>query len=283
MTNADAGAGGGPTAARPGRLLAISDLHVGDRTNAAAVAALPAHRDDWLIVAGDVGESETHMRFAFETLGPKFAKLFWVPGNHELWTVREGEPRGQERYEWLVSICREYGVLTPEDPYARFGEHVIVPMFLLYDYSFRPPDVRAENAIEWAMESGILCADEKLLDPAPFASAAEWCAARCELTERRLASEIPDGAPTVLVNHFPLLREHARTPRVPRFTIWCGTERTRDWHRRFRAACVVTGHLHIRSSRSLDGVRFEEVSLGYARDWAQERGVEPYLREILKA
>ena len=55
-------------------------------------------------------------------------------------------------------------------------------------------------------------------------------------------------------------------PLIPRFTIWCGTRRTADWHRRFRAAAVVYGHLHPKL-RLLDGVRFHEVSLGYPRQW----------------
>jgi hypothetical protein len=44
---------------------------------------------------------------------------------------------------------------------------------------------------------------------------------------------------------------------------------------------VVYGHLHIRSTERRDGVRFEEVSLGMAKQWQNERGVEGYLREIL--
>ena len=31
------------------------------------------------------------------------------------------------------------------------------------------------------------------------------------------------------------------------------------------------------------GVRFEEVSLGYPRDWRQDRGLEWYVRDILPA
>jgi hypothetical protein len=56
-----------------------------------------------------------------------------------------------------------------------------------------------------------------------------------------------------------------RLPLVPRFGIWGGTLRTRDWHCRFRASVVVYGHLHIRCTREIDDVRFEEVSLGYPR------------------
>ena len=64
---------------------------------------------------------------------------------------------------------------------------------------------------------------------------------------------------------------HAILPLVPRFSIWCGTTRTEDWHTRFRARAVVFGHLHIPRTFYEDGVAFEEVSLGYPRQWANRR------------
>ena len=57
--------------------------------------------------------------------------------------------------------------------------------------------------------------------------------------------------------------------------------RAASWHRRYRAKVVVAGHLHVRTTDWIDGVRFEEVSLGYPRHWRRERGVDGYLREIL--
>ena len=45
------------------------------------------------------------------------------------------------------------------------------------------------------------------------------------------------------------------------------TTRTADWHTRFRAEVAVYGHLHIPRTTHYDGVRFEEVSLGYPREW----------------
>ena len=85
----------------------------------------------------------------------------------------------------------------------------------------------------------------------------------------------------MLINHFPLRRELAVLPAVPRFSVWCGTRRTEDWHVRFGASVVVFGHLHIRQTRHIDGVRFEEVSLGYPRQWQTDRGAGSYLRRIL--
>jgi 3',5'-cyclic AMP phosphodiesterase CpdA len=267
------------------KLLAISDLHLSYRTNREALAALPAHPDDWLIVAGDVGERPEHLRLALDLLTPLFARLIWVPGNHDLWAPSSAPDRssGQARYDELVSICREAHVLTPEDPYVEWPAEpgtFITPMFLLYDYTFRPADVTGSDALAWARETGVVSADERLLGFDPWPSRADWCRARCEATAARLAM-LPDEARTVLINHWPLRYDLARPPRVPRYSLWCGTTRTEDWHTRFRARAVISGHLHFRTTLWRHGVRFDEVSLGYPRDWSQSRGITWYLRQVL--
>lgn len=265
------------------RLLAVSDLHVRVSQNRRFVEELPASPEDWLILAGDLGETEADLRFVFETLGPRFAKLVWVPGNHELWTVEEGGLRGVARYERMVEVCRAHGVLTPEDPYPLWPgdgpRTVIAPLFLLYDYSFRPDDVPFAQAKAWAQEKGLVCMDERVLHPDPHPSREAWCEARCAATEARLAA-IPEDTQTVLINHFPLRYAHAWLPRIPRFSIWCGTTRTENWHSRFRARAVVFGHLHIRQRRQVDGVIFHEVSLGYRGQWKPEESAR-YVHQIL--
>jgi 3',5'-cyclic AMP phosphodiesterase CpdA len=268
------------------KLFGISDLHLRLEINRFALEALPAYPEDWLMLAGDIGETEAQLEFALSILTRRFRQVLWAPGNHDLWTLpsQPGELRGVEKYEQLVSICRNYGVLTPEDPYTRWAGAgpacLLAPLFLLYDYSFRPDDVAAEAAIEWAVESGVLCADEALLHPDPYSSRAAWCAARCRYTEVRLRQASEQG-PLVLMNHFPLREDLVRLPRIPRFSLWCGTRRTEDWHIRFPVVAVVYGHLHTRGTHIRDGVRFEEVSLGYHRDWDQAKGLQHYLREIL--
>lgn len=270
------------------RLFAISDLHLGHPANREAMASIKPRRGDWLILAGDVAEKNEHIRFAFEHFSEKFEKLVWVPGNHELW-IRPGADtaRGVERYEELVALCRDYAVLTPEDPYPLLrlesGTVRLCPLFLLYDYSFRPSEIAFEDAVGWARDSGVLCSDEFFLSPHPFASRSEWCHARVDATKARLDA-LGDGHPTVLVNHWPLREDVARTPRIPRFSLWCGTRLTEDWHRRYDATCVVSGHIHIPSSRRIDDTAFEEVSFGYPKQW-QGRRPHPDMavREILPA
>jgi len=267
-----------PTLAQ-GSLFAISDIHVGFADNKSIIADLrPESEHDWLIVAGDVAEQAAEVEWALRTLSGRFEQVIWVPGNHELWTTKDDPVRlrGERRYQHLVEMCRGLGVLTPEDPYTVWegpgGPAVIAPLFLLYDYSFRPEGTHDKaSALAYAHETGIVCTDEVLLHPDPYPSREDWCWARVDYTARRLDAR-PSGLPTVLVNHFPLVREPTRILYYPEFAQWCGTERTADWHLKFDASVVVYGHLHIPRTMTIDGVRFEEVSLGYPREWRQRGG-----------
>ena len=267
------------------RLLAISDLHLSNTRNREALEALAPHPDDWLILAGDIAERLAQVRSAFALLVTRFSRVIWVPGNHELWTLPDETCGGGEgKYLALISLAREFGVVTPEDPYPVWlgpgGPCLITPLFLHYDYSFRPDEVSIEDMIPWAEEQHSVCADELLLETMPHDTALELCVARLAYSEQRL-EEAGNELPKVLINHYPLRRDLVHIPRIPRFIPWCGTRHTEGWHQRFNVKIAVSGHLHVRRTDWRDGTRFEEVSLGYPRQWNSTRGLESYLREIL--
>ncbi|MFD9221100.1 metallophosphoesterase family protein [Streptomyces sp. NPDC060064] len=269
------------------QLLAVSDLHVGMADNWPITESLrPGGDDDWLIVAGDVAELTQDIERALRMLADRFAKVIWAPGNHELWTPREDpvQLRGEARYRHLVELCRSLGVVTPEDPYPVWngpgGPVAVAPLFVLYDYTFRTPGASTEEeSLARAYEAGVVCTDEFLLHPDPYPGRAAWCRARVAETERRLAAHDPD-VPLVLVNHFPLVRQPTDILWHPEFAQWCGTELTADWHIRFNTAAVVYGHLHIPRTTWYDGVRFEEVSIGYPREWRKRGHPRGLLRRI---
>ena len=267
------------------KLWAISDLHIGYEKNKQALFEIQPRPGDWCAVVGDVGETPAQLEFVLDVLGDRFERLVWAPGNHELWNHPK-DPcnlKGRARYTRLVQICQKRGVLTPEDEYARWPQDPslrICPLFVGFDYSFAPQGMSIAEAKAWALEEGILSTDERLLVPAPFDSIEAWCAHRVERTEARLAA-LPEGERSLLIAHWPLRMDLVRLPkRVARFLPWCGTRRTEDWHQRFRAAACVYGHLHMRATDWRDGVRFEEVALGYPRHWNPDKGIDAYLREI---
>jgi 3',5'-cyclic AMP phosphodiesterase CpdA len=267
-------------APKTGSLLAISDLHVEMPENRELVDGLrPGSDGDWLIVVGDVGEVMADIEWGLATLAGRFGKVVWVPGNHELWTLPDDPAalRGDARYRHIVEFCRRHGVVTPEDPYAVWegpgGPLAVAPLFTLYDYSYgRNIAPTKELSLARAHAAGVVCTDEMLLYPDPYPSREEWCRARVRLTEARLAKLT---VPAVLASHFPLVPEVTNILFYPEFAQWCGTLLTADWHRRFRAAAVVYGHLHIPRVTHHDGVPFYEVSLGYPRE--RQRRARPLL------
>ncbi|MFJ6619296.1 metallophosphoesterase family protein [Kitasatospora sp. NPDC091335] len=277
-----------PDRAAPGpRLLAVSDLHVGMADNWPLVEQLrPGHDEDWLIVAGDVGELTADIEKALRLLADRFAKVIWSPGNHELWTPREDsvQLKGVERYRHLVARCAKLGVVTPEDPWPVWtgpgGPLAVAPLFTLYDYTFRVPGAAtAEESLRLAHESGVVCTDEFLLHPDPYPGRAEWCRALVAAAEERLRAHDP-AVPLVLVNHWPLVRRPTDVLMYPEFAQWCGTVLTADWHTRFNVAAAVYGHLHIPRTTWYEGVRFEEVSIGYPREWRRRGHPRGLLRTI---
>ncbi len=283
----------------PGRLLAVSDLHIGYPENRAYADSLaPEHPDDWLIVAGDVGESFADVGFVLASLANRFARVIWTPGNHELWTL-PGDPvalRGAARYDALVTVCRRFGVLTPEDEFPRWpgpdGPVTVAPLFTLYDYSFASGPGR--TAAHGRAPGTTLTRDRRRSPPRGGPGSPPWTRDGCTPTRTRRS---PRGART------GWRRRSGGSPRSPGPSCSSATGRCRP--RRSRRcgtrssrrgagprsptagtpasgvlACVY-GHLHIPRSTRHDGVRFEEVSVGYPREWQRRGGAPPPPRVIL--
>jgi 3',5'-cyclic AMP phosphodiesterase CpdA len=271
------------------KLMAVSDIHVGHRGNRPITEQIePDSAEDWLILAGDVSEKTDDIRWALELMRSRFAKVIWVPGNHELWTTAKDpvQMHGAARYDYLVNMCRDVDVITPEDPFPVWehdesGPVTLAPMFLLYDYTFLPSGATNKaDGLAIARERNVVCTDEFLLSPEPYVTRDAWCRARLELTRARLDALAPDTR-LVLINHWPLVRQPTEVLFYPEFALWCGSTETADWHTRYNVICSVYGHLHIPRTTYYDGVRFEEVSVGYPREW-QRRGLpERLLRQIL--
>lgn len=274
-----------PVAPSPS-LLAISDLHLNYRENREMAEALrPEHPDDWLAVAGDIAHGMDDILAFLSAMRGRFDRVLFTPGNHDLWSRGDGEPRGRDRYLYLTDACRRIGVLTPEDPFPLWpdpqGPIAVAPLFVLYDYSLRPEGTTKEQAMAAAYAAGVVCTDELRLPPDPYPSRDAWCADRLAETRARLDALAPDTR-TVLIAHWPLHPHPVSRLRYPEFSIWCGTRHTADWHRRYRAVASVHGHLHIPLTEEIDGVRHEEVSLGYPRERAaRTRPIRYGLRRIL--
>lgn len=121
------------------RFFAVSDIHVDYEVNARWVAALPRHEygDDVLILAGDVSDSLAQLERTLETLAARFKKVFYVPGNHDLWVVRDARTlMSLDKFEQVRTVAARSGVCMHA---ATVGGVTIVPLLGWYDYSFGWP------------------------------------------------------------------------------------------------------------------------------------------------
>jgi Icc-related predicted phosphoesterase len=227
------------------RIYAISDLHTDFRENRAALehAGLAGHRDDALIVAGDVADSEAVLRDTLEWLAGRFAEVFFVPGNHELWV--RGETRdSMEKFQAVLRLCDQVGVRT--EP-ARVGGAWVVPLFSWYHKDFDVSGEGVEEELEaWSdryfckWPAGIGRIDEAFL----------------RMNEPRVH---PYDAPVVTFSHFvprPELVPSVRYLRFKGLPLVAGSTELDAQIRRIRPRVHVFGHTHIPADRMINGVRY---------------------------
>ena len=87
------------------RILAISDLHTDFRENKVLLEQISdvAYRQDILIAAGDISDRLETLTSTLTLLRAKFMKVFYVPGNHELW-VRKGDGTSMEKLFTVIEL-----------------------------------------------------------------------------------------------------------------------------------------------------------------------------------
>ena len=121
------------------RIFALSDIHVDFDFNARWVASLSAqdYRDDFLILAGDISDSLPVLEASLIAFANRFKKVFYVPGNHDLWVNRDNEKKTSfEKFAEIQKVMKNCGVSGE----ASHGEMIsIVPLLGWYDYSFGTP------------------------------------------------------------------------------------------------------------------------------------------------
>ncbi|HKD15242.1 MAG TPA: metallophosphoesterase [Candidatus Angelobacter sp.] len=121
------------------RIFALSDLHIDYDVNAKWVANLSRdeYQDDVLILAGDVTDTRRLLDWCLNTLARRFYKVLFVPGNHDLWVVREDrEKNSLQKFDDICAVVRASGASMQA---FRERDVSIIPVLGWYDYSFGQP------------------------------------------------------------------------------------------------------------------------------------------------
>ncbi|MFT5367544.1 MAG: putative phosphodiesterase [Candidatus Latescibacterota bacterium] len=260
------------------RVFAISDLHVDFRDNRQWVHQVSDfdYRNDVLLIAGDVSHQLDRVEAVFDTLHEKFAHLFFVPGNHDLWAREDDTADSIDKFHRLMDVCARCDVVTQP---RLMGDVWVVPLFSWY----RLPELGADSLFvskqgedpslrmwsdnlftNWPIEADVVV-DYFLNLNAPY------------------LSQMKPGVPTITFSHFlprqelifstaserQQVRPGARDSHPSfNFSRVAGTSLLDEQVRAFGAHVHVYGHQHRNRDRILDGVRYVSHCLGYRRERA---------------
>ncbi len=127
------------------RIFALSGIHVDYKENAQWPSKLSAidYLEDVLILAGDVTDNLPLLEHCFESLSPKFKRVLFVPGNHDLWVRKSNFSTSFDKFEKICEIARKHNICV--DAY-HIDSLSLVPLLGWYDFSFGQPDEQLNNA-----------------------------------------------------------------------------------------------------------------------------------------
>ena len=96
------------------RVFALSDIHVDYAENMAWIRELPAsdYSGDVLLLAGDVSSETGRIETALSALRGKFAEVFFLNGNHELWLNGNEYSDSLRKFHRIMDLCRDLDVRT---------------------------------------------------------------------------------------------------------------------------------------------------------------------------
>lgn len=240
------------------RIFALSDVHADFEPNARWLRSLSLHdhQADVLILAGDVSDSLRLLGWCLELLARRFQKVLFVPGNHELWTLRDRPRIGSfEKFEIIRELVRNSGASMET---FRTNQLSIVPLLGWYDYSFGTPSSELKEA--WM--------DFHACAWPPGCGAPEITTRFLELNE----SALTEARPTVIsFSHF-LPRPELVPRRGARQTLdlspVLGSAQLDLQLRRAGSTLHVYGHSHVNRRLVIDAVTYVNNAFGYPHESA---------------
>lgn len=258
------------------RILALSDIHVDQAENRAWLAQLSRddYREDVLLLAGDVSHHLTRFADALSMLRQRFAQVFFVPGNHDLWLMRQEAGDSLTKFHQLLALCQKLGVRTQPQTLKLAQRRVtILPLFSWYvrpeegEDSLYVPCAQEQYASHWSDNYLIRWPETLSVSPARYF---------LQLNEPHLT--VRPGGEVITFSHFLPRRElmlssvtdetltRATSGSGFNFSRVAGTQLLDQQIRRAGATRHIYGHQHRNRVRPLAGVTYLSCCLGYAAE-----------------
>jgi predicted phosphodiesterase len=238
------------------RIFALSDIHVDYEVNATWIANLSAvdYRDDILILAGDVTDSLRLLEWCLTTLTARFRKVLFVPGNHDLWVMREGRNEDSlQKFKRVAAIVESSGASMQVFRDRRIA---IVPLLGWYDYSFGEPseDLKSMwmdyHACRWPVDFGVreIAAHFYALNDTRVATAADKVITFSHFLPR--IDVMPRTIPKDKQLLYPVL----------------GSTLIEKQLRGIKPSIHVYGHSHVNRNVTIDGILYVNNAFGYPQE-----------------
>jgi Icc-related predicted phosphoesterase len=274
------------------RIFALSDIHVDFNENELWIDNLSDYdyRQDVLLLAGDICHNMDRLQSTLLKLRNKFNKLFFVPGNHDLWVRGESWTDSIEKFNQLQQFCRDNQMtIHPE----KVGEYWIVPLLSWYTQPsegadtlyFHKPGEDPGNRM-WSDNYFVKWPNSSQ----PFIPSKYFFACN--------EAHLNDGisSPVISMSHFiprkeimfsqypPVfdpekIRKFDRNPQF-NFSRVAGSELIDSQIRKCGSQLHVYGHQHINRDRVVDGIRYVAHCLGYPAE--RRRGLLQGIDQGLK-
>jgi predicted phosphodiesterase len=250
------------------RVFAVSDIHVDYSDNARWVEHLSTadYTQDLLILAGDVTDLLPSLEWCLSALAARFHKVLFVPGNHDLWVMRDTTPgTSLEKLEQVGKVAAGAGVCM--EPVHHQGVS-IYPLLGWYDYSFGQPSRRLRA----------LWMDYRACRWPPGYDEQRIASHLSSLNEAHLPeSEATPGGPgdrkVITFSHFVPRRDIVppgkRLGRLLHPIL--GGEQLDLQLRRCKSSLHVFGHHHINRKVHIDGVTYINNAFGYPGEQTDKR------------
>jgi len=241
------------------KVYVISDVHYDHPANEEWCGAIHATKflDDVLIVAGNVADSFRALTRALTTLRAKFRRVFYIPGNHEMWIPTS------ESKKFPDSLCKLLAIMELCDdldvdifPAAVCKDVFVVPLLSWYNVHFDmkdpfpDPKSQADKYAKWPMDA-----------------AGQVWRYMLRLNQEHLCKPYHDTV--ITVSHF-LPRHNLPVWRDTGVMKTCGCVELDDQVREARAKCHVYGHTHYRHNQVHEGVAYVHRPLGESSEEGQK-------------
>jgi len=235
------------------RVYALSDIHVDYEANAKWIRDLSCsdYRNDLLILAGDVSHKLSELAACLHTLVSRFAKVLFVPGNHDLWVL--GEERQQTSLKKFSDIAGMVEISGATMRQHWHGDVLIAPLFGWYDYSFGEPT----DELRTTWMDFHACRWPGGYEPADVAI--HFTGLNRQVPARAAAKVITFSHFVPRIDLVPAYvpRKHRLLDPV------LGSTRLEQQLRQLNSSIHVYGHSHINRSVHIDGVNYVNNAFGY--------------------